>query len=103
MLFLSHLQSVGWKTGAGASGQVLRIHHSDNHIEVLKESSAEPTSSLHFLKFDQPVTGLEEQRVAVAFALDLLPNVQRFDAKLPLAKQFRIAETRGYGGGLFPG
>jgi hypothetical protein len=58
-----------------------------NHVEVLKESSVEPTSSLHFLKFDQPVPGLEKQRVAIAFALDLLPNVQRFDPKIPLAKQ----------------
>ncbi|MBR1191475.1 sacsin N-terminal ATP-binding-like domain-containing protein [Bradyrhizobium sp. AUGA SZCCT0160] len=102
LLFLSHLQSVGWKTGAGASGQILRIHHSDNHIEVLKESSAEATSSLHFLKFERPVAGLERQRAAVAFALDLLPNVQRFDEKLLLAKQFRIAETRGAVAVYFP-
>jgi hypothetical protein len=101
LLFLSHLQSVGWRT-AGASGQILRIQHSDNHVEVLKESSSESTSSLHFLKFDQPVPGLEKQRVAVAFALDLLPNIQRFDANYPLAKQFRIVETLGSVAVYFP-
>lgn len=102
LLFLSHLQAVGWKTGNGESGQILRIHHSDNHVEVLRESSSEPTSSLHFLKFDRPVAGLERQRVAVAFALDLLPNVQRFDEKLTLVKQFRIIEARGTVAVYFP-
>ena len=33
------------------------------------------TTSSHFLKFDQPVEGLEKQRVAVAFPLDFLPGV----------------------------
>ena len=47
-------------------------------------------TSSHFLKFDEPVKGLEKQRVAVAFALDFLPNVQAFDATKPLAKQLKI-------------
>ena len=102
LLFLSHLQAVGWKTSKGASGQILRIHHSDNHIEVLRESNVEPTSSLHFLKFERPVAGLERQKVAVAFALDFLPNVQRFAERTPLAKQFRIADTRGTVAVYFP-
>ena len=102
LLFLSHLQSVGWKTKVGASGQILRLQHSDNHVEVLKESTNEPTTSLHFLKFDRPVPGVEKRRVAVAFALDFLPNVQRFDANVPLAKQFRIVETRGSVAVYFP-
>jgi hypothetical protein len=102
LLFLSHLQCVRWRTSAGESGQIMRIQHADHHVEVLKESSSEATSSLHFLKFDQPVPGLEKQRVAVAFALDFLPNVKRFKADEPLAKQFRIAETRGSVAVYFP-
>src|SRR5262249_22782460 len=78
LLFLSHLQSVGWQTSAGASGLILRIQHAEHHVEVLKESSQEATSNLHLLKFDQPVPGLEKQRVAIAFALDLLPNIRAF-------------------------
>jgi hypothetical protein len=101
LLFLSHLQSVVWQT-EGASGKILRIQHSNNHYEVLKESSSETTSSSHFLKFERPVPGLEKQRIAVAFALDLLPTVQRFDAKHPLAKQFRIVESRGSVAVYFP-
>lgn len=102
LLFLSHLQSVGWRTEAGASGQILRIQHSEHHLEVLKESSLEGTSSLHFLKFEQPVPGLEKQRVALAFSLDLLPNIKAFDGKTTLAKQFRIIESRGSVAVYFP-
>jgi hypothetical protein len=101
LLFLSHLQSIGWESNAG-SGQVLRIQHSNRHFEVLKEANGKPTSSLHFLKFDKPVVGLEKQRVAVTFALDLLPNVPSFDPKKALAKQFRIVEAEGTVAVYFP-
>ena len=102
LLFLSHMQCVGWRTSVDESGQIMRIQHADHHVEVLRESSGEATSSLHFLKFDQRVSGLEKQRVAVAFALDFLPNVKDFNADEPLAKQFRIAETRGSVAVYFP-
>lgn len=102
LLFLSHLQSVGWKTGAGASGWIMRIQHSDHHFEVLKGDCTKPTSSLHFLKFDEPVSGLEKQYVAIAFALEQMPTVQRSDREVPLAEQFRIVESRGSVAVYFP-
>ena len=90
LLFLSHLKSIRWQIDSTMSGEVLRVQHSDNHFEVLKQSGGTTTASSHFLKFDRPVEGLEKQRVAVAFALDFLPNTQRFDSKKPLAKQLKI-------------
>jgi hypothetical protein len=90
LLFLSHLQSVSWQVGGGPAGKVLRVLHSENHIEVLKKAGTKTTGRSHFLKFDQPVTGLEKQRVAVAFALDFLPNVPTFDPAKPLAMQLKI-------------
>ena len=102
LLFLSHLQCIRWRTGEGESGQIMRIQHSNHHVEVLKESSINTNSSSHFLKFDQPVPGLEKQRVAVAFSLDFLPNVKGFNAKEPLAQQFRIADAPGSVAVYFP-
>ena len=90
LLFLSHLESIGWRIEGGSSGEVLRMQHSENHVEVLKEIGGATTTSAHFLKFDQPVEGLEKQRAAVAFALDFLPNIQHFDGKKPLAKQLKV-------------
>ena len=90
LLFLTHLESIRWEIGQDSSGDVLRIKHSDYHFEVLKQSGGETTTSSHFLKFDQPVEGLEKQRVAVAFALDFMPGVQQFDTKKKLGRQMKI-------------
>ncbi len=91
LLFLSHLESVGWQNATDEPGEVLRFKHSENHFEILKQTGGQTTASSHFLKFDKPVMGLEKkQRVAVAYALDFLPNVQGFDPKKALAKQLKI-------------
>jgi hypothetical protein len=90
LLFLSHLESIGWQIGQSVFGEVLRVRHSDIHFEVLKQTGRKTSTSSHYLKFDQPVDGLEKQRVAVAFALDFLPNVQQFSPKMPLAKQLKV-------------
>lgn len=91
LLFLSGLKSVKWRIGKDMTGEVLRHKHSDVHFEVLKETGGKTTSGSHFLKFDQAVVpGLEKQLVAVAFPLDLLPGVARFDGGRPLAEQLKI-------------
>ncbi len=90
LLFLSDLESIRWQIGQTAPGEVLRIKHSEHHFEVRKQSGGKTTNSSHFLKFDQPVEGLEKGRAAVAFALDFLPNVQHLDPRQPLARQLKI-------------
>lgn len=90
LLFLSNLQSVTWRVGAQSAGEVLRAQHSDFHFEVLKEVGGKTASSSHFLKFDQAVPGLEKQRVAIAFPLDILPGVRSFDSAARLADQLKI-------------
>ncbi|MFO0884832.1 MAG: hypothetical protein U0894_11710 [Pirellulales bacterium] len=90
LLFLSHLESIRWSVGNSEQGEVLRHRHSENHIEVLKQIGGKTTTSQHFLKFQQPVVGLEKQQISVAFELDLLPTYQQFDPAKPLAKQVKI-------------
>lgn len=90
LLFLTHLKSISWHVDGAHRGQVLRVQHSENHFEVLTKTGGKTTTSSHFLKFDQSVEGLERQRIAVAFALDVLADVQRFDPNKPLAKQMKI-------------
>ena len=90
LLFLSNLQSVTWRIDTQSAGEVLRAQHSDFHFEVLKEIGGKTASSSHFLKFDQAVPGLEKQRVAVAFPLDILPGVRSFDTTTRLADQLKI-------------
>lgn len=90
LLFLSHLESISWQIGETIAGVALRIQHSENHFEVLKQSAGKTTTNSHFLKLERAVEGLEKQRVAVAFALDFLPSVEQFDPRKPLAKQLKI-------------
>ena len=90
LLFLSHLKTIHWRVCEDVSGKVFRTQHSENHVEVVRQNNGKAAGNSHFLKFDGTVKGLEKQRVAVAFALDFLPNVEVFDAAKPLAKQLRI-------------
>lgn len=90
LLFLSHIESIAWKLSGISSGEVLRIPHSDHHIEILKQVEGKTTGSSHYLRFTKPVEGVEKQRIAIAFAMDLLPTVDSFISKKPLAEQLRI-------------
>lgn len=93
LLFLSNLKSISWETDPAISGEIMRIHHSKNHIEVLKEIGRKKTGSSHFLRFTDPVEGLNKQYVSVAFALDYLPNITEFNSEVDLAKQLRIVSA----------
>lgn len=102
LLFLSSLQSIKWRVGTN-SGVVSRRRHSDFHFEVLKEVGGATSASSHFLKFEEAVSGLERQRVAVAFALDLVPGVRQFEDGKPLGDQFKIiSATPGSVAVFFP-
>jgi hypothetical protein len=69
---------------------LLRIPHSDNHIEIRRQSGGKAVSASHFLRFTESVSDLNTQNVAVAYALEFLPNVATFDPKKALAKQLKI-------------
>lgn len=105
LLFLNHLHSISWKIGDSGGGTVLRIEHTENHIEVLKETNGETTASSHFLRFTQPVEGLTREtqhKVATAFALEFLPDVKAFDSLAPIAKQMKIVPVPGQVAVFFP-
>lgn len=93
LLFLSNIESISWRIGETDSGVVLKIQHSDHHLEVLKQVGGTTTESCHFLQFSAPVQGLEKQCVVVAFELDFLPDIQLFDSNQPIAKQLRITSA----------
>lgn len=102
LLFLPNIESIKWQAGDARTGEVLRIEHTSAHIEVLKQANGQTTTSAHFLKFEQLVRGFERQRVAIAFALDFLPNVQGFSGAKPLAQQLKIVPVTGQVAVYFP-
>jgi len=90
LLFLSGINSIRWQIDQQSAGEVLRIKHSEHHIEVLKRVGGKTTSSSHFLRFSDAVDNLDKRCVAIAFELDILPSVTTFDAKKPLNEQLKI-------------
>ena len=90
LLFLSHIEEVQWHIDGGPEGRLLRIRHSEHHIEILREIDGRPTESSHFLRFTELVDGLERQHVAIAFELEPLTGNDPSDLGAPFAKKFRI-------------
>jgi len=102
LLFLPNVESINWELEGEISGEILRISHTETHIEVMRKVDGHTTTSAHFLKFSQPVAGLEKQRVAIAFALELLPSNQRVSSDKPLSAQLKIVPVPGQVAVFFP-
>lgn len=90
LLFLPHLKTIRWQIDKQMAGEVLRIEHSEHHLEVLKQVDGKTTTSSHFLCFSKTVDGLEKQRISLAFDLGYLPKVTAYDHKKPLSRQLKI-------------
>ena len=93
LLFLSNIEEIQWRIDSGREGRLLRILHTDHHIEILREIDGRPTESANFLRFTEPVHGLERQHAAVAFELEPVSGNHPLVGLTPFAKQFRIAPS----------
>ena len=102
LLFLSNIAAINWRIGDRQEGSVLRIEHTEEHIEVLKESGPSTTVTSHFLRFSETVEGLEKQKVALAFNLGPVKEDGAFRAETPLAEQFKIIPVNGEVAVFFP-
>lgn len=102
LLFLSNIHAINWRVDGGQDGAILRIEHSDEHVEVLKESRGETTATSHFLRFSETVECLERQKVSLAFSLELLKKGKRYQPDEPLAAQFKIVPVIGQVAVFFP-
>ncbi len=100
LLFLTNLRAIHWEIDQRTSGAVVRIEHAGEsqfgkpspgrHIEVRTESDGTMVASSHFLRYDQPVKGLDRRWIAVAFQLAFLPDVRAFEPNRPLNEQMKI-------------
>ena len=93
LLFLSNIEEIHWRIDRGREGRLLRILHTDHHIEILREIDGRPTESANFLRFTEPVDGLERQHAAVAFELEPVFGNDPSIGLTPFAKKFRIAHS----------
>jgi hypothetical protein len=94
LLFLTNIQAVLWQIGGQPEQAVLRDEHPDNHVEILKDQGGGSMDSVHYLRFTQPVKGLERQDVAIAFRLGSLVDDAVYDHNVALTDQFRIVPAQ---------
>ena len=90
LLFLSSIEEIQWRIVGGREGRLLRIPHSEHHIEILREIDGSPTESSHFLRFTERVEGLDRQYSAIAFELEPLAGSGPSSEQDPFASRFRI-------------
>ena len=93
LLFLSNIEGIHWRIDRGREGRLLRIRHKNHHIEILREIDGRPTESTNFLRFTEPVDGLERQHAAVAFELEPVYGNDPSTGTTPFEKRFRIAPS----------
>ena len=89
-MFLPNIGEIQWQIDGGSEGLLLRILHSDHYIEILREIDGRPTESSHFLRFTEPVDGLEYQHIAIAFELESLSGDVQSNIHASFARQFRV-------------
>ena len=93
LLFLTNIEEIQWRIDHDREGQMLRIPHTDHHIEILREIGGKQSESKHFLRFTELVDGLERQHAAVAFELESVSGSDTSTEPTPIARLFRIAPS----------
>lgn len=99
LLFLNNIRYIHWNL-EGHSGAVLRVDHTETHIEVLKQIDGKKDINSHWLRFSKPVEksekitnaidGIERQKVAIAFELELKDKNKEFDKSQSISSQMRV-------------
>ena len=93
LLFLSCIKEIQWQIDDTRKGRLLRVRHSENHIEIRREVDEEVTKSAHFLCFTESVEELERQHVSIAYELQPQVSDGVVDSHSGLAKRFRIVKA----------
>jgi hypothetical protein len=102
LLFLPQLHTISWAIENGSSGEISRTEHTETHVEVQRTIGGGTPVRTHWLRFRSPVEGHPTLNVAVAFELDLLPRVERFEPARPVGKQMKIVPAAGRVAVFFP-
>ena len=99
LLFLKNIKCIKWKID-NKNGEILRIQHSEHHIEVRGVINGKEVFSSHWLCFTSPVQevenfssaveGIERQQVAVAYEMKFIGGIKSFDESKPISQQFKI-------------
>ena len=95
LLFLSNIKEIQWRINGGREGRLLRIAYSDQHIEIQRRLDGNAVKSSHFLRFKEPIEGLGEQYVGIAFELKSRESHGKPVSQEGVGKRYRIVPADG--------
>ncbi len=93
LLFLSNIKAIQWQIDGRRKGRLLRIAHSNHHIEIQRQLDGNAVKSSHFLRFTEPIEGLGKQYVAIAFELKPRDSHSKSVSQEGVGKRYRIVPT----------
>lgn len=103
LLFLKNTRHIKWRID-DKKGEILRLQHSEHHIEVRGIINGKEVFSSHWLCFTAPVQELEKfsstaerierQQVAVAYEMSFIGDIKSFDESKPISQQFKITPAK---------
>ncbi|MBW8191814.1 ATP-binding protein [Neiella marina] len=102
LLFLKNIKSIRWEI-SGQQGHCLeRIHHTNEHIEIVSRTNAKDESK-HWLRFLKPITDSSSLYSSVAFALKQRKSHKSNDGTTTqLSDRFEIEPVNGSVSAFFP-
>ncbi|MDE0678777.1 MAG: hypothetical protein OXI11_00940 [Gammaproteobacteria bacterium] len=93
LLFLSNIKEIQWRIDGCRNGRLLRIPHSNHHIEIQRRLDGRAVESSHFLRFTEPIEGLGKQYVGIAFELRPRASDIRSVTQESVGKRYRIVSA----------
>ena len=103
LLFLKNTRYIKWRIDE-KKGEILRLQHSEHHIEVRGVINGKEVFSSHWLCFTAPVQELEKfssaaerierQQVAVAYEMSFIGDIKSFDESKSISQQLKIAPAK---------
>ena len=90
LLFLSSIETISWQIDDSKGNSIQRIEHDESHIELNKILNNTLVSGKHFLKFSKALNEHKKQYVSIAFNLEYLSKIEKYDPNKELGKQMKI-------------
>jgi len=91
LLFLNSISLINW-TCNGSNGHISRNNISKDHINITITKNEKEIKNDHYLRFSKEIK-IEErcsQNVSIAYKLEFLKNIIKYDKRNEFSKQFKI-------------
>ncbi|MHA1748403.1 MAG: sacsin N-terminal ATP-binding-like domain-containing protein [Promethearchaeota archaeon] len=90
LLFVSNINSIKWNIKNKKEGQLFVKKYSEHLVEIIKNIDGKESKTSLFLKFEKPIKEVNTLKVSIAFEVESIKGINKFDPSKPLSEQIRI-------------